>query len=128
MSNVNNVPSATAKEALRRQQKVSTVVSLITALLIIALIGIILGIIMMVTEKKEIPTIVSYNAFLEDEVVVEKQKLRTNVSRKPSSPNLPSTSVMATTSVMAGATETLAMAAAPRPSLASKFAPNDLPT
>ena len=97
MSNVSNVPSATAKEALRRQQKVSTVVSLITALLIIALIGIILGIIMMVTEKKEIPTIVSYNAFLEDEVVVEKQKLRTNVSRKPSSPSSAIARVIAST-------------------------------
>ena len=97
MSNVSNVPSATAKEALRRQQKLSTVVSLITALLIITLIGIILGIIMMVTEKKEIPTIVSYNAASEDEVVVEKQKLRTNVSRKPSSPSSAIARIIAST-------------------------------
>jgi hypothetical protein len=97
MSNVNNTPSSAASEALRRQQKLSTVVSFITALLIMALIGVILAIIMMVTEKKEIPTIVSYNAASEEEIVVEKQKLRTNVSRKPSSPSSAMARVIAST-------------------------------
>ncbi|MDB4668234.1 VWA domain-containing protein, partial [Akkermansiaceae bacterium] len=52
-----------------------------------ALIGCILAIIMMVTEKKEIPTIVSYSAASEEEQQIDPQKIKTSVARKPSSPS-----------------------------------------
>ncbi|MGC6426536.1 MAG: hypothetical protein ACON5H_06010 [Akkermansiaceae bacterium] len=87
MSKVSNIASPIAREALRKQQQLSTLVSITMALLIMALIALMLAIILMVIEEKEIPTIVSYSANSEIAATITRPKQNTKVSRKPSSPS-----------------------------------------
>lgn len=87
MSNVHAAPTESAKAALKHQQKISTIVSLIMALLIMALLTVLLAIIFMVTKTKEIPTIVTYSANSAKDEAITRPKIKTTVSRKPSSPS-----------------------------------------
>ncbi|MGJ8697003.1 MAG: vWA domain-containing protein [Verrucomicrobiaceae bacterium] len=97
MSKVSNIPSAIAQQELMRQRRLSTISSFIIALLVMALLAVLLGIIMMVTEVKEIPTIVTYSAESQDEQVVDRPKQQTKISRKPSAPSSSMARVIAST-------------------------------
>ena len=97
MSNVNTSSKTSAELTYLRQRRFASITSFIISLLVIALIGFILAIIMMVTEKKEIPTIISYSAGSDTEEDLSKPKVKTSVARKPSSPSSSMSRVIAST-------------------------------
>lgn len=79
--------SPEALERLRRQQRNSTISSLVVATLFIVLVALILGIFLLPNITKDIPVIVTYASSLDDETKVEEKKVTTKVMRKPSSPS-----------------------------------------
>jgi len=79
--------SPEAQERLQSQRRNSTISSLIIAILVLALVGVILAIIALALPTKEIPTIVTYSAGVEETETVETKKVTTSTERKPSAPS-----------------------------------------
>ncbi len=77
--------SQEALQALRRQQRNSTILSIVTAALTIVLIGLILGFFLLDNFIRETPTIVTYAATLEEETPDDSPKVTTQIQRIPSS-------------------------------------------
>ncbi len=90
--------SPEAQERLQAQRRNSTISSLIIALLMMALIGVILLIISLAIPSKEIPTIITYSAALDEQEELETQKLATSTERKPSAPSSSMAKVIASQS------------------------------
>ena len=78
--------SPEAQKKLHDQRRNSTISSVAISVLAIAVIGLLLGIFLLPEMVKEVPTIVTYEANLEDENRPEETKVQTNVTRKPTSP------------------------------------------
>lgn len=90
--------SPEALAALHRQQRNSTISSIIIAILTIVLIGLILGFFLLDNFVRETPTIVTYAATLEEEQQVDERKVTTEIMRKPSSPSNAQAKVIASAS------------------------------
>ncbi|MDP3851397.1 MAG: prenyltransferase/squalene oxidase repeat-containing protein [Luteolibacter sp.] len=78
--------SSEALERLHAQRRNSTISSIVIALLTMVLVALILGIFLLPSLVQETPTIVTYEANLNEEADLEQKKVQTNVTRKPSSP------------------------------------------
>ena len=89
--------SPEAQARLDSQRRNSTISSIVIALLLIALIGVILFIISITLKAKEIPTIVTYNAGLEENEDLEVKRINNSVERKPSAPSSSMAKVIAST-------------------------------
>ncbi|MGJ8697001.1 MAG: vWA domain-containing protein [Verrucomicrobiaceae bacterium] len=97
MSNLSIPSTPEARRILAQQQRVATISSFIIALLVMGLIALILAIIMMVTEPKDIPTIVTYSAASEEQTDVDRPVVRNQVAKKPASPSSSMSRVIAST-------------------------------
>ncbi len=78
--------SPEAQEALRREQRKSSILSMFIAVLTIVLIGLILGFFLLDAQVRETPTIVTYAATLPEETQIEERKVTTQMMRQPTSP------------------------------------------
>ncbi len=90
--------SQEALQALRKQQRNSTILSIVTAALTIVLIGLILGFFLLDNFVRETPTIVTYAATLEEETPDDSPKVTTQIQRIPSSPSSAQAKVIASSS------------------------------
>jgi len=79
--------SPEALERLHKQQRNSTISSIVIAILTVALIILILGIFLLPALVQEAPTIVTYKATLDEEVRDQEKKVQTRVQKKPSPPS-----------------------------------------
>ena len=79
--------SPEALERMRRQQRTSTLSSIVVSFLVIVLVGLLLGIFFLPNIVKETPVIVTYASSVTEETAVTERKVSTKVSRKPSSPS-----------------------------------------
>ncbi|MGE9268416.1 MAG: hypothetical protein ACQKBY_09990, partial [Verrucomicrobiales bacterium] len=91
--------SPEAQARLAKQRRNSTISSIIIAILGMALIVVILLIISMKLMTPEVPTIVSYNAGIDDNQEVQTKKIQTATQRKPSAPSSSMAKVIASNSV-----------------------------
>lgn len=89
--------SPEAQENLRRQQRTSTITSIVISVLVIAIIFLVMSVFLLKITVKEIPTIVTYEAQNPEEEVIEERKVSTRVDRKPSAPSSSMTKVIAST-------------------------------
>lgn len=78
--------SPEALQRLHAQRRNSTISSIVIAVLAVVLIALILGIFLLPAIVKETPTIVTYEANLNEETNQEQKKVQTNVTRKPTPP------------------------------------------
>lgn len=86
-------PEARARlDAMRRN---STISSIVIAVLVVTLVLLVLGFVFMKPFFKETPVIVTYNASIPAEEVVETKKVSTNTQQKPSAPSSSSAKVIA---------------------------------
>jgi hypothetical protein len=79
--------SPEALERLHAQRRNSTISSVVISILSVVLVGLILGILLLPPVVKETPTIVTYEANLNEESEQERPKAQTNVTRKPTPPS-----------------------------------------
>ncbi len=79
--------SPEALERLHLQRRNSTISSIVIAVLVVILVALILGVFLLPSLIRETPTIVTYEANLNEESELDQKKVQTNVARKPSSPN-----------------------------------------
>lgn len=77
-------PEALAR--LHAQRRNSTISSIIIAMLTVVLVALILGIFLLPSLVQEAPTIVTYEANLNEENQLEEKKIQTNVTRRPTPP------------------------------------------
>ncbi len=86
-------PEARARlEAMRRN---STISSIVIAFLVVTLILLVLGYFTLTPFFKDTPVIVTYNASIPAEEVIETKKVSTNTQQKPSAPSSSSAKVIA---------------------------------
>ncbi len=78
--------SPEALERLRMQRRNSTISSCLVAFLFVVLVGLILGFFLLNPMVKEPPVFVTYKPTIIQEDPIEKNKVRINTERKPSSP------------------------------------------
>ena len=90
--------SPEALENLRRQQRNSTISSIIASVLVVAAIFLILGIFFLPSVVKESPTIVTYESSVVEEEQITEKKVNTQVQKKPSAPSSSMTKVIAANS------------------------------
>ncbi len=93
--------SPEAQENLRRQQRTSTITSIVISVLVIAIIFLIMSVFLLKITVKEVPTIVTYESQNPDEENIEERKVSTRVDRKPSAPSSSMTKVIASTATSA---------------------------
>jgi hypothetical protein len=86
-------PEALAR--LQKQQKNSTIASIVVSMLTVVLIALILGIFLLPNIIKETPVIVTYASSLNEETQVVEKKVNTKVVRKPSPPSTSMAKVIA---------------------------------
>jgi hypothetical protein len=87
--------SPEALENLRRQQRNSTISSILVSFLVVATIFLVMGIFFINIQVKETPTIVTYESQTVDENQMEERKVSTQVQRKPSAPSSSMSKVIA---------------------------------
>jgi hypothetical protein len=90
--------SPEAAENLRRQQRNSTISSIVVSILIVTVIFLVMGIFLLPNISKESPTIVTYESSLVEEDQIEEKKVNTQVQKKPSAPSSSMTKVIAANS------------------------------
>lgn len=78
--------SPEALERLHAQRRNSTISSIVIAVLTVVLVALILGIFLLPSLVQEAPTIVTYEANLDEESQLEEKKIQTNVTRRPTPP------------------------------------------
>lgn len=90
--------SPEARQVLHRQQRKSTILSILIASLTVVLVGLVLGLFLLENHVVETPTIVTYAATLEEEPPDDRPKVTTQLQRKPSAPSSAQAKVIASTS------------------------------
>ncbi len=90
--------SPEALENLRRQQRNSTISSILASILVVAAIFLILGIFLLPSVIKESPTIVTYESSVTQEEAVTEKKVNTQIQKKPSAPSSAMNKVIAANS------------------------------
>ena len=73
-------------QRLHAQRRNSTISSIVIAALVVLLVALILGVFLLPELVRESPTIVTYQANLNEEPETEEQKVQLNTDRKPPSP------------------------------------------
>lgn len=79
--------SPEAQARLHAQRRNSTISSVVIAVLTVVLFALILGILLLPPMVRETPTIVTYEANLDEQTEDNKPKVQTNVTRKPTPPS-----------------------------------------
>lgn len=80
---------------LRKQRRQSTILSIIVSILVIVVMLVIFGLLLLPVIDKESPTIVTYEASVEEEKSMEEKKVSPQIQRKPSAPASSVTRVIA---------------------------------
>ena len=93
--------SPEAQARFDKQRRNATISSVIIGLLGMTLLGVLLLIITMVLPSKEVPTIVTYSAGVDEQDTVEQKKVTTTTQRKPAAPSASMAKVIASTSTSA---------------------------
>lgn len=91
--------SPEAAQKLRETQRNSTILSIMIALLSCVLLGFLLAFILLSPNFKKTPEIITFNAGLETNEVVEKPQITNTVERKPSAPSSSASRVIASTNM-----------------------------
>ena len=79
--------SPEAEARLAAQRRNSSITSAVIALLVVVIIGLVLGFFLLPNLAKETPVIVTYQGTVVEETEQVKEKVKTSIQRKPSSPS-----------------------------------------